>query len=332
MKDMPSPYRRSDKSVPAPLGELAWRRRMLRSAGWAAGLLAGEMALLVAIPFLPLHLALVGLAAWCVLGAGAAVATWRLTAPEPRSGVDWRGWLLRAAVPAYLGLTGLILLGAQLHLASYVAHSVLLVAATAAQSVTGLLLFVATLAHARRFDRAQWFWSGPLRDFLSWTLVSFPAFVLMDALPLRLWIGLTMLGMATVEFYALRRASLLVDQKWWFDNQTGTPGEWVALLVYRDGTAELRWTEERPGWFASEIAATWWLQQQGYLPAERALAEHLVSAVPPDTVPTARRPKRPRVAQSAPRVRVAADTDPVDEAALDEVEPRRAAAVRRADE
>lgn len=120
------------------------------------------------------------------------------------------------------------------------------------------------------------------------------------------------------------------EQHWWFDNQAGTPGEWVALLVYRAGPAEVLWNDARPGWFSSREHATGWLEQQGYLPAPRALAEHLVARVPPDVLPVARQKKRIRVEQgesgiehSEPRVRVA-DTDPTPDVddTLDELDER----------
>ena len=57
---MPSPYRESDNTPRAPLAELAWRRRVARSARWVELLAAAEMVLLVASHWLPARFALAG--------------------------------------------------------------------------------------------------------------------------------------------------------------------------------------------------------------------------------------------------------------------------------
>ena len=91
----------------------------------------------------------------------------------------------------------------------------------------------------------------------------------------------------------------------------------------------------------SRQRAMGWLSNQGYLPAERALAERLVDRVPADTVPLLkpRKPPQPRknkqrVRDDEPRVRVAAEAeaidreaDAMDEPALDDAEPPRAVTV-----
>ncbi len=103
--------------------------------------------------------------------------------------------------------------------------------------------------------------------------------------------------------YWLRPAA----QQWWLDKKTRTAGEWVSLLVFsRQGRGA---THRRKLAFASEQKAVEWLEKNGYLPAERAIEDGLVTDVPPD--PTTQAPRRERVRASAPsqepRMRVASD-------------------------
>lgn len=289
---MASPYRESDDTPAAPLEELEWRRRVTRSALWAELLGAGDVIVLVATGWLPARFAVPGAVAWWVMSAGVAVRTWMWTAPQPRSAVGWRGWLLRGLVPLCLAVTGLLLLGVHLEMVSY---------------ILGAALMVAAIAYGwpfRRPQRGRW---GPILAGLLGGVGSMVLSILPPILPAWRTFGVGFVLLAAAAPSALRRALLPVDYEWWFDNQTGTPGEWVALLVYRDGYAQLLFIDERPGWFASKDEATEWLQHEGYLHAERAIAERLVARVPPDVLPVARRRRRLRVEQSEPRVRVAAD-------------------------
>ena len=245
---MPSPYRESDNSPPAPLEELEWRRRVTRSARWAEPLAAGEMVLLGATQWLPARFALAGAVAWWAIGAALAVATWMYTAPRPRSAVGWRAWLLRGSVPACLAFLGLLLLGMHLEIASY---------------ILGVLLVVAAFVYQWPFVRPRR--ARRLRDWYLELLLYALAGTVWQFLPpiepgviFRLcFVFAAMLGAS-----ALRRALLPVEQEWWFDNGKA-PGEWVALVVYRDQYAQLLFIHGAPAWFATKDEATDWLDYYG---------------------------------------------------------------------
>ncbi len=110
------------------------------------------------------------------------------------------------------------------------------------------------------------------------------------------------------------------------------PGAWVALLVYRDEQAEVLGFDRTLATFRTRGEALQWLEQSGYMPAERALEEHLVDRIPPDLL-------------HWPRVRVAAKADGAESEALDDADappgvavdadgakPPRAVAVRTPEE
>ncbi len=334
---MPSPYRESDNTPPAPLAELAWRRRVARRARWAVLLAVAEMVLLVASYWLPAHFALAGAKAWLVLSAALVVATWLYTAPRPRSAVGWRVWLLRVSVPAYLGVMALRMFGTHLAMASY---------------ALGALLVVASVAYARPlrrpvpFDARGYLIGAVISGFAYGVVLVFRPYLLRGLLLEGITPGLLFLVFAAGPAWATRNAVLPVEHEWWFDNQTQPPGEWVALFVHCDGQAEVPWDDDRPRWFSSKEQAVWWLSNQGYLPAERALAERLVDRVPTDTVPLLkpRKPPRPRkdkqrVRDVEPRVRVAAEAEAIDreadaieEPALDDADPPRAVVIHDPDD
>ncbi len=318
---MPSPYRESDNTPAAPLAELEWRRRVGTASLWAELLVAGEVVALLETGWLPARFTFGGAMAWFVLGVALAIATWLYTAPRPRSAVGWRGWLLRASVPAFVAAMGSLLLGMHLERTGF---------------TLGVLLLGAAFTYSLPFRRPQRRRLGFGKAMLY--VAAFTMFGMLTPPIEPDWraYGLALILGAAGAPWDLRRTLLPVDREWWFDNQTGTPGEWVALLVYRDEYAQVVFIDERPGWFVSKDEAKGWLEDDGYLPAERALAEQLVDNVPPDVLPVARRRKRVRVQKSEPRVRVAADADTAEEAlhehALDETEPARAVAVHTPDE
>jgi hypothetical protein len=163
-------------------------------------------------------------------------------------------------------------------------------------------------------------------------------------LPLVFAVGFQLL--MPIMFGGLSRFLLVRGHAWWFDKAAQAPGAWVSLLVRRNRRADVIAVDRRLGRFPSEEDAAEWLEDNGYVPAERALAEHLVDSVPPDVLPAARRHRQLRVAQSEPGVRVKAhtsgeavtnaDDDAVDELAessvsdsLDTPEPTRALAVEK---
>ncbi len=335
---MPSPYRESDNAPPAPLAELEWRRRVARSARWAAVLGAGGILLVLAGYWLPARFALAGAMAWLVVGAVLLVATWMYTAPRPRSAVGWRGWLLRASVAFGLGVTGLPLLGIHLGAAGFIL-GVLLVGAT--------VPYIASFRKVRKvrvqWSRRQWLLYGA---FL-FVLTAITDYLVDPALqPAWRFLAVLVAGAAAWGAEPLRRTLLPMEHDWWFNNGTGTPGEWIVVFVYDDGLTELRWVNGNKSWFRFKSDAERWLGYYGYLPAERALAERLVDRVPTDTVPLLkpRKPARPRkdkhrVRDDEPRVRVAAEAEAIDreaeaieEPALDDAEPPRAVTVRDPDD
>jgi hypothetical protein len=98
------------------------------------------------------------------------------------------------------------------------------------------------------------------------------------------------------------------QHEWWFGKQTGKPGEWVSLLVFRDNRAEVLRSNAKLG-FASDKKAMEWLDEKGYVPADRAMKVGVVSEVPPDPTKVARSRKRARASATSqqPRTRVAPD-------------------------
>lgn len=50
--------------------------------------------------------------------------------------------------------------------------------------------------------------------------------------------------------------------------------------MYRDQLAQVLFTDDRLGWFESNDNATAWLEERGYVPAERATEEGLISQLP----------------------------------------------------
>ncbi len=322
---MPSPYRETDNTPLAPLEELEWRRRVARSARWAELLALAGLLLLLAGRWLAARFAL----AWLVMGAALVVITWMYTAARQRSAVGWRGWLLRASVALGLGVTALPLLGGHLGDAGH---------------VLGLLLLGGVIPYLSSFRKVRERWSSR-----QWVLFGASLLMLLKIIeylespPQPAWriLCFCVVMAAYAGASSLRRALLPVEVRWWLDNQAGAPGEWVPLLVYRAGPAEVVWNDRRPGWFQSRQRAMGWLSQRGYLPAERAVAERLVDRIPPDSLPRVKPRKSPRsrkdkqrVRDDEPRVRVAAEAEAVDgkaddieERALDDAKPPRAVAL-----
>lgn len=276
MKDTPTPYRDSDNPPPAPLEELEWRQRVGKAALWAEELgVGGALVLLVTI-LLPARFAMQATVAWLVMGGALVVATWMYTVPRPHSVVGWRPWLLRVGVSLCLGVTGLPLLGVHLVASSY---------------TLGALLLVAGLAYMWPFRRT------PRRRSRREVRVTVLCMVALAATlqilgPKIDFLGFCVVLAASLCAWALRDELLPVRLRWWFDSEAKPPGEWVALLVYRDERAQVLFIDDRPGWIAPEALLA--LEDNGYVPAERALAEHLVDRVPPDVLSVARRSQRVR--------------------------------------
>ncbi len=305
---MSNPYRESNNAALWPLVDLKWRQRVAVGAGWAEILLVTNIVLLISTGLLSVGFGILALTAWLVACVGALLAVCLVTVPRPGRGVGGRGWLLRASFTAYLVILSLLQLGLPLDLASY---------------VSGAVLVLAAFAFAGRFAT----WRGQARRGWprSWIeLLSLLLLALLEPL-IRLpdvgrWrdVALPVLTLAVFALALVRAAMLAVDQQWWFDTEMESPGEWVALLVHRDKQVEVLCVDQTLGWFTSEDDATEWLDDNGYIPAERALAERLVDSVPPNVLPVARRRKRLGVAQSEPRVRVEAD---VSDQAADKARP-----------
>lgn len=346
---MPSPYRETDNIPPAPLAELRWRRSVMRRARWATLLALGGIPALVVSHWLLVHYVRVGVVVWSIAGVALAVATWMLTARRPGGHVGFSGWLVRGSTLVSVALAGVLL-----ESAGYVRGALAGVplkipsdlAGTLPLGVGLLLATPATILVATRFrnwrDDLEHGETGALIRYLT-AAVFFG--MLCEQLPPTLRSGGFFLLLTAFCFYGLGRKMLPAEQQWWFDNQAGTPGEWAALVVYPRGTAEVLRNGDRPGWFQTRHDAMGWLSQEGYLPADRAIAERLVDRIPPDVLPLMepREPSRwrknkQRVRGDEPRVRVAAEADAVDEEGneieeqpLDEAERPRAARVRTPD-
>ncbi len=313
--------------------DVAWRRKLGNAAGWVLVFLVANIAArgTYAAQSWPRLAALALEVLWFTTYIGLAGATWSLTAPHPGSRVHWLGWTLRfvvllplAAIPALARVVSVpdldaanMALGALQSLAglAYVAH-LFAAAGQRRRSREALGLGVLSFVFGSGFavsHSAQW--------------ASFSA----------LWL---IWGFALLR--RLRRM-LLVDQHyWWFDNGSKSPGEWVALLVHKDKHAEVLCVDETLGWFDSEDEAAKWLEDNSYVPAERAVRERLVGEAPPDVL-KARIPKRVPAGRAAaaspePRMRVASDAsdgtadkaandDLAESADLDEREPSRSIAV-----
>ncbi len=332
---MPSPYRETANTPPAPLEELAWRRRVARGAGWVEILLASNFAVLVLAGLIALSTLDVVLLAvvWSATALGIAFGIWAVTAPRPGYRSDRLGWLLRASVLACLGVAVLVELGLGLGFVSFICSALVVVASTA--YFAGLLELAGATGHARwaRVTIAPLVVLAGVLHLAAWWLRWFPTFA----------VPYLCLVYAIDPRSHVRRAMGVDYHHWWFDSEMEPPGEWVSLLVHRDKHAEVLCADETLGWFVSKAEATEWLEDNGYVPAERAIEERLVSEVPPDVLrPRARKKLRSASMSPQPRVRVASEPsdDTADEAAdgasdeinenapLDEPEPhQRAVAV-----
>jgi hypothetical protein len=336
---MRGPYRVSDNAPPAPIDELGWRRRVAHGARWAEMLLVANVALLVATGLISPWVTPFVAVAWLVVGLGLVLSAWMLTRPAPGHPVEWGAWLLRGSVVAYVAVVGPLQSGMGSHLVSL---------------IVGELVLCAGMNHLARLFRA-------IQEdrYARWTRLSMVPMVLVVAAihsttlgrttPVSLLLSAYCLLWGTRLLSRLQNALRVDHGAWYLDTGMEPPGEWVALLLHGNKQAEVLCMDETLGWFASKGEATQWLEDNGYVPAERALAERLVDSVPPDILPMARRSKRLRVEQSAPRVRVDADTsdetaghahtgaaDELDENAmadgLDTAEPMHTLTVEKPDE
>lgn len=310
---MSGPYRESDNAPLAPLRELEWRRRVLRAARWALVLIFGEMALLVATWLLPARFAVAGAAAYWVMGAGIFVAIWKQTARRPGAGIGWRSWLLRGSVLGGLAVVGLRRLG---------------LGSEPATLVCPLLVVVVSVVWGKPFVRpprlSRGYWATQTLSLVFLFLMH----PLLDRLhpPQPLLLGLLVLFCMAVAPSAVRRVLLAYRYAWWLDTEARPPGEWLLVLAYRDQQAELLRVDGTPGWFRSEAGATAWLEENAYVPAERAIRERLVNQAPPDLRGVVAWRARVAAATSPePRVPVASDVfdgdvDEAADAAIDELD------------
>ncbi len=197
---------------------------------------------------------------------------------------------------AYFAVLGVLQLGIRLDVLGYICSALLVAAA-----VTYIRSFPSS--PAPRKDRSL----SRVLTVASATVgaVSAPYYLPLLGPAWRI-VGVLALLVTAAFFDGLRRSFLVVRHHWWFDSEMEPPGEWVALLVHRDKHAEVLCADETLGWFVSKAEATEWLEDNGYVPAERAIEERLVSEVPPDVLkPRARKKLRSASMSPQPRVRVA---------------------------
>ncbi len=93
---------------------------------------------------------------------------------------------------------------------------------------------------------------------------------------------------AGVLLLRLRKMLHVADAQWWFDDSAEGPGAWVSLLGYGDGYVEVIPADGQGMRFASRADGERWLEEQGCVPARRAVEEHIVRAMPPDVLMAAR--------------------------------------------
>lgn len=327
---MPTPYR-AKPVIKHMSRDMAWRRTAGGGALWFGILLALQAGLTAASAPTPWTVTCVGTALWI----GLSVTAWMATTPTAPRRAGLLSWTLRATAAGAGTLFVVSRYTSTPHWA--VLASVLLVDAVAlAWAVRGLRQAEIPLRARDPLLLALMVVASVGAD--GWR---FGDLHLVVAAAFQLWLWLL--------FARLSQTIRVRERQWWFDNETEAPGNWVSLLVRRDGCAEVTGPDEDPRRFSSEQQATAWLEDNSYMPAERALEDGLVNAVP-DPAMKARSRKRIR-AEQAPtssqgsRVRVAPDasdhelpeasdatidqTDELDEDAavntVDEAAPRRAA-------
>jgi hypothetical protein len=223
-----------------------------------------------------------------------------LTASPPqRRGVDALAWLVRAAAALAGVLYVLARLGSMPHWAVLIGMA-LLDAASFGWAVHAL---------RRTTDKPL-----PARTILRLTVVlvfALAAYALLQ-FPDAPWspsglpfvFGAAFQMFMLLVFLAVAVTVLPRRHQWWFDNAAAAPGAWVSLLLRSDGGAEVGGVDGRLGRFKSEEEAREWLGEHGYIPADRAIREGLVSAAPPDPTAVTRQRERARAASTSPQPRV----------------------------
>jgi hypothetical protein len=260
-----------------PWLDVAWRRRVGQAALWSAMSVAAWVlsAALVAASVTPALIAIELTAA-----VATAAGVWMLASVPSGTRHDWRAWAARATVSA----TALACLacwrwGVGLQALRVIAQTLL--------AVAGLFAAARLFNTAKRRPRA----AEALTLALCWIIVG-----VLECTPVTATVAAWLSPWFALDtvflLWRLHNVMQVVDHAWWFDAAGDAPGEWVALLVHSNERAEALSVDGPFAHFASRDEGAEWLEHNGYVPAERAVAQELVSRVPAELVAPrgARRP------------------------------------------
>lgn len=249
-----------------PVAEIAWRRRV----GNGAAVLAMGLVMIVAGGAIPESLQeLHALRALVLLLA--VLAAWLMTAPHHgRRG--WLAWLLLLAV-ATAGVLSILAV-----------HGVMGGGPAAAASSVALVVGLEFLARlhidfghprAAHLARVSLVPASGLVVASLFKLPSIVEYVLLGAGLLSALLALVLAG-----WFLGLSAPKRKRQSWWLDNGAETPGVWVSLIAEKSGYSVIS-TEGELASFGSEEKAYDWLEEHGYVWSDKALADGLVTELPP---------------------------------------------------
>lgn len=240
-------YRENASVERAPIEEVAWRRSVGKGV---ASLFFFAICLVLALQFGEPH------QAWALFYFAITPSAWMMTSPRPGRRRDWLAWAYLASVVACVILSGMALAG--------------LVGLVAIEAVGVVPLGAAVAIQTRLWMRAGD--GGPRDARVARVLIVFAALTVVAGL-LDQFIGsLAVRILAIVCAVGVLRSALQIGSRlrvnrheWWRDDGAAAPEEWVSLVVYVDGHAELISVAGRLRLFESKDTAWEWLYAHGYV-------------------------------------------------------------------